>query len=194
MAIDPDQRRQEIARITIDLIAREGLAAATIRRIAAEAGGSTATITHYFDDKRDLLLRAFEVLSREGEERFEAAFDGTPATTLDALMTMVPWCPVNVRRWKAYLAFWDAAMRDGELAAMLAQSTATGTRFLTALLLPLLPATVDPEKAADRLSTVVQGLALQVLVDPARWDVARIRETLADALEDLARAGEPACR
>jgi hypothetical protein len=46
MALDHDKRRRDIAWITIDLIAREGLEAATIRRIAAEAGCNTTAITH----------------------------------------------------------------------------------------------------------------------------------------------------
>jgi hypothetical protein len=46
MALDHDKRRRDIAWITIDVIAREGLEAATIRLIAAEAGCNTTAITH----------------------------------------------------------------------------------------------------------------------------------------------------
>ena len=101
MVIDHEERRREIAKVTIDLIASEGLAAATIRRIAGEAGSSTTPITHYFDDKHELLVYAFRVLSSEGEQRFEEAQESDPSDVIGALLTMVPWCPANVRRWKA---------------------------------------------------------------------------------------------
>ncbi|MDB5724201.1 MAG: hypothetical protein JWQ16_955, partial [Novosphingobium sp.] len=56
MPIDHDQRRARIAAITIDLVAAEGIEAATIRRIAAKAGFSTTAVTAYFTDKQDLVI------------------------------------------------------------------------------------------------------------------------------------------
>src|ERR1700757_2521645 len=112
MAIDQDKRRYDIAWITIDLIAREGLEAATIRRIAAEAGSSTTAIKHYFVDKQELLIWTFQVLAAEGEQQFNEALRRDPSDAIGALLTMVPWCAANIRRWKAYLAFWDEAARN----------------------------------------------------------------------------------
>jgi AcrR family transcriptional regulator len=181
MRIDPDKRREDIAQVTIDLAAREGLAAATFRRIAAEAGWSTASITNYFVDKQDLLVWTFQVLAAEGERRFEEALAGADGDPLPALLTMVPWCPANVRRWKAYLAFWDAAVRDPELASLLAGSTSTGMDLLDRLLQRTCPAGKDRRAAVERLSATVQGVALQILVDPENWGEAKIRRMLLEA-------------
>lgn len=183
MAIDQDKRRQDIARLTIDLVAREGLAAATIRRIAAEAGSSTTVITHYFDDKEELLVWAFQRLSAEGEQRFEAALRQDPSDVIGALLTMVPWCPANVRRWKAYLAFWDGAARNPQLAALLAQSTRAGTEQLHRLLGAKAMAGAELGKSGRLLSAVIQGLALQILVDRESWDEGRIRDVLEEAFD-----------
>ena len=54
-SVDHEQRRLRIAEFAINLIAAEGLSAATVRRIAADAGFSTTAITHYFADKQELL-------------------------------------------------------------------------------------------------------------------------------------------
>lgn len=178
MRVDADKRRDAIARITIDLVAREGLSAATFRRIAAEGGWSTASITNYFVDKQDLLVWTFQALSSEGERRFEDALDGAGDDPLPALLTMVPWCAANVRRWKAYLAFWDAGVRDTELASLLAASTGTGLDLLTRLMRRSCPAGTDCKAAAERLNAAVQGMALQILVDPDNWGVAKIRDIL----------------
>jgi AcrR family transcriptional regulator len=187
MAVDHEQRRRDIAEIAIDLIAREGLEAATVRRIAAEAGSSTAAITHYFGDKRELLLWTFQVLSAEGDHRFEEARRADPSGAIEALLTMLPWCPANVRRWKAYLAFWDQAARDPELAAHLARSTETGLRYIDQLLRANARPDADIEKASHLLNAVIQGLALQVLVNERYWTPERIRQNLEEAFEFASR-------
>jgi TetR/AcrR family transcriptional regulator, transcriptional repressor of bet genes len=182
MTLDHDKRRRDIAWITIDLIAREGLEAATIRRIATEAGCSTTAITHYFVDKQELLIWAFQILSDEGEQQFTDTLQRDPADTIGALLTMVPWCPANIRRWKAYLAFWDEAARNAELAALLAHSTKVGTGYLLQLIGPSAAAPADLEKAGQLLNAVIQGRALQMLVDQRNWSEDRIRNVLQEAL------------
>lgn len=183
MAIDYDVRRREIAKVTIDLIASEGLAAATIRRIAGEAGSSTTQITHYFDDKHELLVYAFQILSAEGEQRFEEVQKNECTDIVGALLTMVPWCPANTRRWKAYLAFWDEAARNVELASLMSQSTRNGTALLRQLLQMKTDANANLEKAGEVLSALVQGLSLQMLVDRQGWPLAKVRTALEEGFE-----------
>jgi AcrR family transcriptional regulator len=182
MALDHDKRRRDIAWITIDLIAREGLEAATIRRIAAEAGFSTTAITHYFVDKQELLVWTFQNLSAEGEQQFKDALRYDSTDLIGALLTMVPWCPTNIRRWKAYLAFWDEAARNPELAVLLAESTNAGTKFLQQLIKPKVAAQASLEKAGQLLNAIIQGRALQMLVDRQNWNENRIRAALEEAL------------
>ncbi|MCW1431726.1 TetR/AcrR family transcriptional regulator [Novosphingobium sp. JCM 18896] len=183
MAIDHEKRRHDIATLTIDMVAREGIEAATIRRIAMEAGFSTTAITHYFADKQELLEWAFHILAKEGERRFEEAREEEPDDIVAALMTLVPWCPVNIRRWKAYLSFWDQAARDPELATMLARGTQVGFEFLRQLLRARAGKKRDIETAAEMLNAMIQGLALQMLVDPTTWNEAKARTTLLDMFE-----------
>lgn len=183
MALDHQQRRRDIAWTAIELIAREGLGAATIRAIAAEAGFSTTAITHYFVDKQELLVWAFQFLAAEGDRAFQAALQRDPADAIGALLTMVPWCPANIRRWKAYLAFWDEAARNAELAALLAQSAKAGTDALRGLLGPKAGARADLVKASQLLNALIQGRALQMLVDQRSWTEEGTRAVLAEALD-----------
>ena len=57
--VDVEQRRAELTDATARLIAKSGIGAATMRDVAAEAGWTTGALTHYFTDKRDLLLHTF---------------------------------------------------------------------------------------------------------------------------------------
>lgn len=195
MAIDQNQRRYKIEQVTIDLVACEGLAAATMRRIAAEAGASTTAITHYFDDKDELLLSAFSNLSVEGERRFNEVLEADPSDMIGALLTMVPWCSANVRRWNAFLAFWDEGARNAELAELLARSAHVGTNLLRKLLSGRIADGAALENAAALLSAIIQGMALNILVDRQNWPERRIHDMLEQAVNlTLLQAGiAPVC-
>jgi len=183
MAIDHEARRRQIAEIAIDVIAAEGVGAATIRRIASEARFSTAAVTYYFASKQDLLAWTFAVLSAQGDERFEAAFREAPDDPVPALLTFTAWCPANVRRWRAYLAFWEAAARDEGLAAIIRDATAAGLADIERLLRRIHGDGPDLAKASRLLNSIVQGVSLQAIVAPQDWPVEVIRATLAQGVE-----------
>ncbi|MCW1428001.1 TetR/AcrR family transcriptional regulator [Novosphingobium sp. JCM 18896] len=183
MATDHDARRRHIAEIAIDVIAAEGIGAATIRRIAAQARFSTAAVTHYFASKQDLLVWTFAVLSAQGDERFDQAFVEQPDDPVHALLTFTAWCPANVRRWRAYLAFWEAAARDESLAAIIRDATAAGIADIERLLRARHGVGHDLAKASRLLNSIVQGISLQAIVAPQDWPVEIIRATLAEGVE-----------
>ena len=58
--VDIEQRRAELTEAAARLIARSGIESATMREVAAEAGWTTGALTHYFADKRELLLTTFQ--------------------------------------------------------------------------------------------------------------------------------------
>lgn len=190
MAIDHEARRRQIAEIAIDVIASEGIAAATIRRIASDARFSTAAVTHYFASKRDLLVWTFEVLSAMGDAAVEAAQGEAPDDVIHSLLTFTAWCPANVRRWKAYLAFWDAAARDPDLAAIIRAATASGVAHIERLLRARHGAGHDFAKAARQVNSMVQGISLQAIVAPQDWPEDAVRAALAESVEGALAAAK----
>lgn len=69
--VDHDQRRRELVEATLRIIVRQGLAGATMRDIATEAGFANGAIKSYFASKSDLLaatyLFVFEATNRRVE-------------------------------------------------------------------------------------------------------------------------------
>jgi AcrR family transcriptional regulator len=74
------ERKQQIVEVTMDLVAKNGVQAATTSRIAAAAGVSEATLYRHFASRREMLLaamdlvyeRVFKVIhSAESENAFE---------------------------------------------------------------------------------------------------------------------------
>ena len=56
--VDRVERRAAIAAAAADAIADEGIEAVTMKGIAARAGVTTGAVTHYFDDKQEVILAA----------------------------------------------------------------------------------------------------------------------------------------
>ncbi len=64
--------KEKVCEIALDLIAKEGIQALTIRRIAAEIGVNGASLYHHFHNKDEIIVGAAELaLSRTRVERFE---------------------------------------------------------------------------------------------------------------------------
>jgi AcrR family transcriptional regulator len=73
-----NERRVELLAAAIRVLAREGLAETTTRKIAAEAGVNQATLLYYFGSKDDLL---FAVLQEMMLATQEIALQGVPQAT-----------------------------------------------------------------------------------------------------------------
>jgi AcrR family transcriptional regulator len=178
--VDHDERRRRIAEVTIEVIAREGLEAATIRRIAAELNGPTKLVTHYFVDKRELLLWAYQTLAQQHDRHATAAMAQDPTDILGALLAMTPVDEARSKHWRVYLAFWDCAARDPSIAELQRQQIELALRRLAGIIRARSGERPDLESVCERLNAVVQGLAIQALMDPQRWSAERLRARLAE--------------
>jgi AcrR family transcriptional regulator len=112
--VDHAARRRQVCEIAGRLIASAGLEAVTFRDIAAEAGCSTRIVSHYFRDKRELLLAIFLEFSARSLDRCEAALlpPTDPVTVLEAVL------PLDSERrmfWQVWLAFWGRVIGDEAL-------------------------------------------------------------------------------
>ena len=67
--VDHDARRAEIVSAVWRVISRDGMASATTRNIAKEAGCSNGILSHYFSDKSELLHAALQHGYRRVEEQ-----------------------------------------------------------------------------------------------------------------------------
>ena len=56
--VDHEEKRRTIVEVTAHIIANEGMAAVTTRRIASETGCSLGILSHYFANKDEIVLGA----------------------------------------------------------------------------------------------------------------------------------------
>ena len=188
--VDHDVRRAEVVRATWEVIAAEGLEAATVRRIATQAECTTGLVTHYFDSKDDVLVAALRAVHRAAAQRMLAHLDGPDARDVlrAVLLEALPLDAVKRLEWKVWLAFWGAAATDDRLRAEQTQRYSEWRALLADLVTKARPgesATIT-RAAVDVLSSAVDGLGMQAVLEPSAFTPRRVRSVVDTLLETLA--------
>ncbi|MEZ5217580.1 MAG: TetR/AcrR family transcriptional regulator [Ilumatobacteraceae bacterium] len=185
--VNNEERRDELTDAAARLIARSGLGAATIRSVAAEAGWTTGVVTHYFPDKRTLLLRTFEASLQHRQAR-RTASEPLPALR-ETLVGALPIDEDRRRHWKVSVAFCTEATGDPELAATQATTYRTYRSYVASLVdaagLADPGAAESADDHAESLLTLVNGIAIQSLFDPDRWSADHQLEALSRGVARL---------
>lgn len=86
---DPE-RRDRIIDATLNVIAKQGVAGTTHRRVAEAADVSLGSMTYYFQGMEALLQEAFSKLAATMSSQFKAQLD-TAATKAQARETVINW-------------------------------------------------------------------------------------------------------
>jgi AcrR family transcriptional regulator len=163
-----ERRRDAIIDAALAVARRKGLAATTVRDVAAEMGSSSGLIHHYFETMDDVVAAAFERVAGDDLEQTEVLLReaGDPTSVVRAFLSS--YAPVG-EDWafQLWLDAWAEAARrpalrevSGRLnlawAAMLERAIREGVKqgvFRSD----------DPAGAAWRILSLVDGLALQVV-------------------------------
>ncbi len=188
--VDADKRRAELVELTAGEIARAGLERLTLRGLARAGGWTTGTVTHYFVDKRDLLIATFHSRADAARRRSELLI-AAGANALDAIVDSV--LPVDEERladWNVWLAFWGAAIGDDELTAIQHERQRS---FMDTIARALeiergegrLRADIDLAREARHLVALLDGVALQAAFQPDTWPPVEQRRVIAAHLATL---------
>ena len=175
MTVDKTEQRRRIAEVTANVIAAEGVDAATIRRIAAELGYSTSIVTYYFADKQELLMSAYESLRDDLYERFGKVLRSDPQDLVGALLCMTAVDAVSIRRWKNYVALWQFASRDPHWSACERDDVEFAIASIERVVAARNPKERDPQQIARMLNLFIQGVSVQALIDPDSLDSSRLQ-------------------
>ncbi len=196
--VDHDRRRQEIARLTLEVMRREGLENASIRGIAQRGGLSMGVLTHYFRTKDELVVFTFRWLAEHtfaqlaalresyspGLARLQAAMDAhLPQASEPAALAL--WMSLwgkavrhtafarehryYYRRWRAYVRH---CLEDARICGQL-------------------PRKLDLAQATDLLVAAVDGLWLTMTLEPRRFSRSQRYGLLRGLIGDITGAMPP---
>jgi len=180
-AVDHDARRAELLAATWRVIARDGIEGATVRRISREAGYSTGVLTHYFQNKEDVLRTALQAAFSQTRTRIETqAAEGRGLTALrSGALAELPLDDERRRACEVRLGFWARATADESFAADQRARYFHLRRTFVQLLDAAcecgeLTADLDLDTEAEKIIALCEGIAVQALFDTSRWTNERL--------------------
>lgn len=193
--VDHEQRREELAAAVWRLASRDGLDAVTIRGVSAEAGWSTGALHHYFSDKEELLLFAFQTVADRVGRRVATAREeaGEPLELARALLAIgLPLDDERRDETRVWFAFLGLALTRPPLARAQRLAYDAWRRLVADALRDAreqgdIEEDVDVEREAAALVALVDGLAVQASFDPGCLDVGLVDERLAELRRAPAR-------
>lgn len=200
--MNPEARRDAIVAAALAVARRKGLAATTVRDVAAEMGTSSGLVHHYFGSMDEVLAAAFELVAEEDLRQTAASMAAAPYPA-DALVRFFrAYAPAEADpAFQLWLDAWSEASRRPAIQAT--------SRRLNLRWHALLEDTIrrgigtarfrchDPSGAAWRILSLVDGLALQIVAhgttisraDAFAWAAAASERELGLPPGSLARGG-----
>ncbi len=171
------ERRADLIRATIDCVADGGIAAATVREVAARAGVSNGLIRHHFATKEALIHAAYRALIDGMTGAAKAAAEAAPPARRLAHFIAANCRPpvLDARKLSAWAGFIGPIRTDPEMAAI---HCAGYLRFCS-VLEPLIAAHFAagrraPDAAIPRharqIAALIDGLWLEGCLAPALFE------------------------
>jgi AcrR family transcriptional regulator len=193
--VDHAARREEIAEALWRVVRRDGIRAASVRTIAAEAGWSAGAVRYYFPDQDGLLSFAMDLVSRRVTERVSALRPKGDAVSgvLRYLEEVIPLDADRRAEFDIWLSFMAQAQAESGADGLRdhVDKVHDGLRELCETLLQalakegLLQGGLDLRREAERLHALIDGLALHAAIQPERTSQTRVRQVLRHHLDTL---------
>ena len=182
-AVDHDARRRKVVSLAAQLIAREGIAAVSFKGIAEAAGASTAIVSHYFKNKRDLLQQTYRQLLRRSQEEQARVLGEYESTILDLAYVLLPLRPEIISAWRISIEFFSEALGDPlikrEWEANLDLAAKNYERIIERCIgKGEFPRELNAHEAAQDLLALIRGIGTEVAVSDARWPADRQRQAV----------------
>jgi AcrR family transcriptional regulator len=191
--VDHDNRRREIARAAIKLLADKGPSGLSLRALADELGGSITIVTHFFPNRRAILEAVTSQLIEDGITDLAAAElpDLSPAEKLRAfLMWLLPTDTeaMQLERGRVLLLAEPEAHFNVQEAADTWEATIRP--LIERYVAPLVPE-ADLRFYVDLLRVVQNGVVLSSVEHPKYWSPEKQIEFI-DTLVPLMQRLSPA--
>jgi TetR/AcrR family transcriptional repressor of bet genes len=188
--VDHEERRQEIARATVDLISEKGIDSLKLTDIADALGCTTGVVTHYFNSKEEILIDAARLANQNLVDRSGARFEIDPDDFLGAAIEALPLDQHRLTEWRTWLSFWGEAVTDSELGMEIqsqfsAWTSSTERIIEDGIKRGVLRNDLNPVHETDRWHALLDGIGLQAALNPDDWPPERQIRPLREYFEGL---------
>jgi AcrR family transcriptional regulator len=185
--VDHAARREELAAALWRVVMRDGIEAASIRRVAAEARWSSGSLRHYFATQSELLAFAMELVVRKVRERV-AALPPLEARREMAELALSEVLPLDNER-RAEMQVWLTLAMQSMVEPHLRIVFTEAHRELRGLCRQMaeLLGSPEPDRDGERIHAFIDGLALHAVAAPDVSTPKRLVELMRAELDALYR-------
>jgi TetR/AcrR family transcriptional regulator, transcriptional repressor of bet genes len=113
--VDHDQRREDIAHVACQVIAKHGFEQATVARIARAAGFTTGMVAHYFESKQQIVIAALRLILTRMEQRLNVQTRAGETSLFKVLSESLAIDAQRLAECAFWTAFWGQVTVDAKL-------------------------------------------------------------------------------
>jgi len=190
--VDHEQRREDLGHAVWRVIRRDGVDAASVRTVAAEAGWSPGSLRHYFASQSELLAFAVQLVVDRIEDRIAALEppDDPREAVEQVLFELLPLDDDRRAENEVWLAFAGRALIDPGLRTRHEEIDDALREACTSAIGRLAGAGrirsgLDEALEGERLHALVDGLALHTALRPEHLSPPRIVAVVVRHLDSL---------
>jgi AcrR family transcriptional regulator len=166
-AVNAAEKRAKFVEALWRVIRKEGLRAATLRRVAREARCTTGALTHYFPNRDALLVEALSGAHMAARVRLLTIDDkkGASWSRLEALiLEALPLDAIRAGEWRTRLAFWGEAIGSAALRQQNARRFSEWSAFLDSELAVFIADDKLRAQEIALLMALVDGFAVRLVL------------------------------
>lgn len=183
---DHEAKRAELLKAAISVIAQEGYAGASLRKVAKHAGCTTGAVTYYFANKEEMITAVAESLFDEFHTLLEA---GQERIDIKAILTLwLDWTKAeDSDSWLVLFQLLVHARHEPAFANVLQQRYAQFRQMFTSMLergqsQGKIRSDIPADLLADQLSAISDGWMMMFPIEPERFNPSRIQALLDAAI------------
>ena len=190
--VDHDKRREDIAHVACQVIARHGFEQATVVRIARAAGYTTGMVAHYFESKQQIVIAALRLILLRMEQRLTRQSRSGDASLLTVLSEALAIDAQRFAECAFWTAFWGQVSVDPTLKRINASVHTEYLRLYERCLAEYWPEWKDWSASVRgqvlrSITTTLNGLTASVVTSRADWPKTKQIEHLRMQLDLLKR-------
>lgn len=190
--VDHDEKRKQIAEAAWNIIRKEGVEKASIRRVAAEAGMSSGALRHYFSTQDEMLLFIMNNYLEEGKKRSQnKEWSENPVQAVEEVLLEL--VPIDEEKKIETSVWWILALRSltSDTIKDKKDEMTDGTYELANSMIEILALkgvlsdSMNAELEKSRLTALIEGLSIHALLRPDVYSPEKVKEVIRYHLKTL---------
>ena len=190
--VNHEKKRKSIAEAAWNIIKKEGIEKASIRRVAVEAGMSAGALRHYFSTKDEMLLFIMDYYLEEGKKRSQSKSwsDNPLQAVAEVLLELVP---IDEEKKVETSVWWILALQSltsntlkekkDEMTNGMYELASSMIEIL--VLQGILSDSTNVKLEKSRLAALIDGLSIHALLRPDVYSQEKVKEVIRYHLETL---------